>query len=238
MKNILLISIAIITLFSCSSDDTDAVLSFNINSGDRVASSEITIINTSTNYFGSYIWEVTSDYGTQTYTTENLTFNANRVSDYIIKLKSTTDNLETQQSITIYQPSKLLFNKLSLKSIPQNYNSLYFKIYKYNINGDPNTYIYTSQTRENISSIFPENTNWIIEIPYNIYPIYDDINVSTFRIEFYDSNDDLVTRLDSFSNLYSDVSEYVAGEEELRTSTIGCNDCDYFEVLADFSFQL
>jgi len=236
MKNILLISIAIITLFSCSSDDNDAALSFNINSGDKVASSKITIINTSTNYFGNYIWEVTSDYGTQTYTTNNLSFYANRIGDYTIKLKSTTDNLETEQAITITRPSKMLFNKLTLKSIPHDYNSLYFKLNTLTTGG--NTYIYTSQTRTQIISIFPELTEWNIDFPYNIIDVSNDAEFLVYQIEFYDNNDNLVTKLDAFSNIYSDGSEFVAGEEELRTSTISCSDCDYFEVLADFSFQL
>ena len=96
MRKLLLLSIAIITLNSCSSDDgeNNPNLSFTITSTNLLASSEINATNTSTNYNGNYIWEVSSSFGTESFTTENLTFTANRVSDYTIKLKQVQANLK------------------------------------------------------------------------------------------------------------------------------------------------
>ena len=125
MKKLLLFTIAIITLNSCSSDDElQPNLSFNIETGSRIASSEINVTNTTTNPNGSYIWEVVSNSGTETFTTQNLSFNANRIGEYTIKLKSSQFDLETEQTIEITRPSILRFNKVTLKDIPQNYSSL------------------------------------------------------------------------------------------------------------------
>ena len=235
----ILLSIAIITLNSCSSDDSDnnPNLSFNITSANLIASSEINATNTSTNYNGSYTWEVTSPFGTETFSTENLTFNANRVTDYTIKLKTSSNEFETEQSITTTQPSILEFKKLTLQDIPQNYDALYFQINRITVDGTTTTY--TSATRQNISSLAPSLVDWNIDLPANRIDLTDgsDVNeIEVYQIEFFDGNDNLVTRLNSFGNLFDMNSEYVAGEEELTTTSNNCNNCDFFEVLADFGF--
>ncbi len=241
MKKLLLLTIAIATMLSCSSDSDELKpnLSFNIESGQRVASSEISIVNTTTNQNGGYIWEVTSNYGTETYTSQNLSFDANRLGDYTIRLKSSQFDLQTEQTINITRPTFLKFDKLSLKDIPQNYSSLYFKILKSPLTGAM-SYTYTSPTQQNISNFFPDLTDWNVDFPGNIIQLSDGSNgvddASTYMIEFYDGNDNLVTRINGFTNIYFDSSEFVAGEEELTTTSF-CTNCDYFEVIAEFSFQ-
>lgn len=240
MKKLLLLSIAIITLNSCSSDDSEnnPNLSFNITSTNLLASSEINATNTSTNYNGNYIWEVSSAFGTETFSTQNLTFNANRVADYTIKLKTSSNEFETEQSITTTQPTRLEFKKLTLKDIPQNYSALYFQINRISTSGS--TTIYTSATRQNISALAPSVVDWNIDIVNGIYNLTDgsDVNdLNAYQIEFFDSNNNLVTKLNSFDNLYTTNSEYLAGEIELTTNSNNCNNCDYFEVLADFGFR-
>ena len=240
MKKLLLLTIAIITLNSCSSDDGELQpnLSFNIENGSRVASSEINVTNTTTNQNGGYIWEVISSFGTETYTTQNLTFSANRIGEYTIRLKSNQFDLQTEQTINTTRPSTLLFNKLTLKDIPQNYSSLYFKINKITLNGT--SYTYTSPPRQNVSSLVPNVTDWNVDIPGNIIQINDGSNANNsavYQVEFYDENDNLVTKISSFGDTYFDSSEFKAGEEELTTTSIGCSTCDYFEIIADFSFQ-
>ena len=237
MKNLLLLSIAIITLNSCSSDDSqnNPNLSFNITSTNLLASSEINRTNTSTNYTGNYIWEVSSSFGTETFTTENLTFNANRVGRYIIKLKTSSNAFETEQSITTTEPTKLEFKKLTLKNISQNYPALYFKINR--ISRNSSTTIYTSTTKQNISSLTPSVVNWDIDVANGVYNLFSgtDVNdINFYQIEFFDGNDNLVTKLKTFSNL---IDEYVAGEEEITTTFTNCSNCDYFEVLADFGYS-
>jgi membrane-associated HD superfamily phosphohydrolase len=240
MKKLLLLSITIITLNSCSSDESDnnPNLSFNIASTDLIASSKITANNTSTNYNGTYIWEVSSVFGTETFSTENLTFNANRVSDYTIKLRTSSNEFETEQIITTTQPTKLEFKKLTLKDIPQDYSTLYFQINKISTSGS--TTIYTSASQQNISSLAPSVVDWNIDIANGVYNLTDgsDINnINTYQIEFFDGNNNLITKLNPFGNLYDMNSEYIAGEEELTTTSTNCNNCDYFKVLADFGFR-
>ena len=240
MKKLLLLSIAIITLNSCSSDDSEnnPNLSFNITSTNLLASSEINATNTSTNYNGNYTWEVTSAFGTETFSTENLTFNANRVADYTIKLKTSSNEFETEQSITTTQPTRLELKKLTLQDIPQNYSVLYFQINRISTSGSST--IFTSATRQNISSLAPSVVNWNIDVANGIYNLTDgnDVNdINAYQIEFFDENDNLVTILNSFGNLYDVNSEYVAGQVEITTTSTNCNNCDYFEVLADFGFR-
>ena len=238
MKKLLLLSIAIITLNSCSSDDNsenNPNLSFNITSTNLLASSEINATNTSTNYTGNYTWEVSSTFGTETFSTENLTFIANRVGSYIIKLKTSSNEFETEQSITTTQPTKLEFKKLTLKNIPQNYPALYFEINR--ISRNSSTTIYTSTTKQNISSLSPSVVNWDIDVANGVYNLFsgNDVNdINFYQIEFFDGNDNLVTKLNTFSNL---IDEYVAGEEEITTTFTNCNNCDYFEVFADFGYR-
>tara|TARA_R100001198_G_C5188513_1_gene182136 strand:+ start:227 stop:952 length:726 start_codon:yes stop_codon:yes gene_type:complete len=240
MRKLLLLSIAIITLNSCSSDDgeNNPNLSFTITSTNLLASSEINATNTSTNYNGNYIWEVSSSFGTESFTTENLTFTANRVSDYTIKLKTSSSEFETEQTITTTQPTRLEFKKLTLQDIPQNYSALYFQINRISTSGS--TTIYTSATRQNISSLAPSVVNWNIDMANGIYNLTDgsDVNdLNVYQIEFFDGNDNLVTKLNTFDNLYDMNSQYVAGEIEITTTSTNCNNCDYFEVLADFGFR-
>jgi len=240
MKKILLLTIALITLNSCSSDSEELQpnLSFNIENGSRVASSQINVTNTTTNQNGGYIWEVISSNGTETYTSQNLSFDANRIGDYTIKLKSNQFDLQTEQTISITRPSTLFFNTLSLKDIPQNYSSLYFQIKRITLSGA--SYTYTSPPRQNVNSLVPNLTDWNIDIPGNVIQLSDgsDVNDSqVYIVEFYDDNDDLVTKINQFGNVYFDSSVFSAGEEELTTTADGCSDCDYFEVIADFSFQ-
>ena len=240
MRKLLLLSIAIITLNSCSSDDSEnnPNLSFTITSTNLLASSEINATNTSTNYNGNYIWEVSSSFGTESFTTENLTFTANRVSDYTIKLKTSSSEFETEQTITTTQPTRLEFKKLTLQDIPQNYSALYFKINRISTSGS--TTIYTSATRQNISSLAPSIVDWNIDLANGIYDLTDgsDVNdLNAYQIEFFDGNDNLITKLNTFDNLYDMNSQYVAGEIEITTTSTNCNNCDYFEVLADFAFR-
>ncbi|MEP0265479.1 hypothetical protein [Dokdonia sp.] len=240
MKKLIILSIAIITLHSCSSDSDEFQpnLSFNIESGSRIASSEINITNTTTNQNGGYIWEVISDFGVETFTSQNLNFNANRIGDYTIRLRSNQFDIQTEQAITITRPSSLLFNTLTLKDIPQNYNSLYFRINKLTLNGT--SYTYTSQTRQNISSIVPSATDWTIDFPGNTIQLNNGSNANNtavYQIEFYDENDNLVTKMNSFGDTYFDSNEFIAGEEVINTTTIGCSNCDFFEIIAEFSFQ-
>jgi len=240
MKKLLLLAISIITLNSCSSDNNEENpnLSFNITSTNLLASSEIKTTNTSTNYNGNYIWEVSSDYGTETYPTENLTFNANRVSDYTIKLKTSSNEFETLQTITTTQPTRLEFKKLTLKDIPQNYSSLYFQINRISVSGT--TTIYTSSTRQNISSLAPSVVDWDIDTLNGIYNLTDGTNANNFyvyQIQFFDGNNNLVTKLNTFDNFYTINSEYVSGEIEITTTSTNCSNCDYFKVLADFGFR-
>lgn len=238
MKKLLLLTIAIITLNSCSSDSDELQpnLSFNIESGSRIASSEINATNTTTNENGGYIWEVISSSGTETFTSKNLSFDAKRIGNYTIRLKSNQFDLQSEQTLTITKPTFLKFDKLALKDIPQNYSSLYFKILKSQLTG-ATSYTYTSPTRQNISSLAPSATVWNVEFPGNTIEITDESNsYASYLIEFYDGNDNLVTRLNGFTNIYFDTSEFVAGEAELTTSSI-CTNCDYFEVTTDFSFQ-
>jgi hypothetical protein len=240
MKKLIVLTIAIITLYSCSSDTDEFQpnLSFNIESGSSVASSEINVTNTTTNQNGGYIWEVISDFGTETFTSQNLRFSANRIGDYTIRLQSNQFDLQTEQTITITRPSRLLFNTLTLKDIPQDYDALYFRIHKLGLNGT--SYTYTSQTRQNISSIVPSTTDWTVDFPGNTILLNDgsDVDIiAVYQIEFYDGNDNLVTKMSTFDDTYFDSNEFVAGEEQLNTTTIGCADCDFFEVIAAFSFQ-
>ncbi|WP_417212474.1 hypothetical protein [Bizionia sp.] len=236
MKKLLLLTIAIITLNSCASDDEEFQpnLSFNIENGNRIASSKINATNTTTNQNGGFIWEVISNSGIETYTSLNLSFNANRVGEYTIRLKSTQFDLQTEQTINITRPSFLKLNNISLKDIPQNYSSLYFKILK----SSDFSYTYTSQTQQNINSIVPSATDWNVGSPGNTIVLADGNNLDGYFIEFYDGNDNLVTRIQSISNWYpeSQLTEFVAGEKELITTT-GCTNCDYFEIIANFSFQ-
>lgn len=238
MKKLLLLTIAIITLNSCSSDSDELQpnLSFNIESGSRIASSEINATNTTTNQNGGYIWEVISSSGTETFTSQNLSFEAKRIGTYTIRLKSNQFDLQTEQTVNITRPTFLKFDKLSLKDIPQNYSSLYFKILKSPLTG-ATSYTYTSPTRQNISSLVPSATTWNVDFPGNSITITDEANDSaSYLVEFYDGNDNLVTRLNGFANIYFDTSEFVAGEEEITTSSF-CTNCDYFETTAEFSFQ-
>jgi hypothetical protein len=229
-----------ITILACSSDadENNPNLSFSIENGNRFASSEINITNTSTNYTGDYIWDVNSVFGTETFTSQNLTFNANRVSDYTISLRSESNDFETEQTISITQPSILVFNTITLIDIPQNYDALYFKLNRITINGA--TTVYTSGERQNISSLAPSVIDWDVDFPSNAVELTDgsDVNeIATYQVEFYDGNDNLVTKLNSFGNLYDMNSQYAAGEIELTTISSGCTNCDYFEVLADFAFR-
>jgi len=238
MKKLLLFTIAIIMLNSCSSDSDELQpnLSFNIESGSTIASSEINVTNTTTNQNGGYIWEVISNSGTETFTSQNLSFDANRVGEYTIRLKSNQFDLQTEQTLNITSPTFLKFDKISLKDIPQNYSSLYFKILKSPLSGTM-TYTYTSPTRQNISSLVPSATTWNVDFPGNTIEISDEANDSaTYLIEFYDGNDNLVTRINGFTNIYFDSSEFVAGEEDFTTTSF-CTNCDYFEVTNEFSFQ-
>ncbi len=240
MKKLIVLTIALIALHSCSSDSDEFQpnLSFNIESGSSVASSEINITNTTTNQNGGYIWEVISDFGTETFTTQNLRFNANRIGDYTIRLQSNQFDVQTEQTITITRPSRLLLNTVTLREIPQNYNALYFRINKITLNGS--SYTYTSPTRQNISSIFPDTTDWTVDFPGNTIPLSDGSNadaIASYQIEFYDGNDNLVTRINSFTDIYFDTSEFIAGDVQLNTTSIGCTNCDFFEVIAEFSFE-
>nr|WP_321230742.1 hypothetical protein [uncultured Psychroserpens sp.] len=242
MKKLLLLTIAIITLNSCSSDSDEFQpnLSFNIENGSRIASSTINVTNTTTNQNGGYIWEVITSSGITTYTSLNLSFDANRIGEYTIRLKSSQYDLQTEQTINITRPTFLKFNELNLKTIPQNYSSLYFKILKSPITGN-SSYTYTSATRQNVNSLVPSVTDWNIDsLSGNTIQISDGSNgvddANTYFIEFYDGNDNLVTRINPFSNLYLGNTEFIAGEIELTTTTT-CNNCDYFKVLAEFSFQ-
>lgn len=240
MKKVFLLAIIVMALHSCSSnaDEFQPNLSFNIESGSRVASSEINVTNTTTNQNGGYIWEVISDFGTETFTSQNLSFNANRIGDYTIRLQSNQFDIQTEQTISITRPSRLLLNKVTLREISQDYNALYFRINKVTLNGS--SYTYTSPTRQNISSIFPNTTDWTVDFPGNIIPLSDGSDpdaIASYQIEFYDGNDNLVTRMNSFSDIYFDTSEFTTGEVQLNTTSIGCSNCDYFEVIAEFSFE-
>lgn len=238
MKTLLLFTIAIITLNSCSSDPDEILkpnLSFNIENSTVIASSEISITNTTTNQNGGYIWEVISSSGTETFTSQNLTFNANRVGEYTIRLKSNQFDLQTEQTLNAVRPSLLKLNNITLTDIPQSYNSLYFKILK----SSDFTYTYTSQTQQNISSLFPNTTDWNVTFPGNTIVITGDPSVSSgYFIEFYDENDNMVTQIEPFLNLYPEFQsiEYIAGDKELITTT-SCTNCGYFKITANFSFQ-
>lgn len=242
MKRIFLLTIALITLNSCGTDEDELQpnLSFNIENGSRFASSNINVTNTTTNQNGGYIWEVISDFETQTFTTQDLTFDANRIGDYIIRLKSNQFDIQTEDTITITRPQALFFEKVTLKDIPQNYSSLYFKIFEIRLNGS-NSYTYTSQARQNISSLFPETIDWNIDFPGNIIGLDDGSNSTqngaVYQVEFYDNNDNLITKINPFSNTYFNTSEFKAGDKEFTTTSNNCSGCDYFEVTFQFSFN-
>ncbi|MDV7188455.1 hypothetical protein R3X25_14275 [Lutibacter sp. TH_r2] len=237
MKKLLLLTIAIITLNSCSSDSDEFQpnLSFNLENDIAIASSDIKATNTTTNENGGYIWEVISSSEIKTFTTKDLNFSANRVGEYTIRLKSKQFDIQTEQTINIIRPSLLKLNNITLDDVPQSYNSLYFKILK----TSNYTYTYTSQTQQNISSVFPSTTDWNVSYPGNTIVITDKpSNFSGYIIEFYDGNDNLVTQIEPFIDLYPDFSstEFIAEEKELTTST-NCTNCDYFKIIADISFQ-
>ncbi|GHC42983.1 hypothetical protein [Ulvibacter litoralis] len=257
MKKLVLLTLAIITLNSCLSNDEEfqPTLSFNIESGRTIASSEINITNTSTNQNGlytwelsngtatnsngDYTWEVTSNNGTETFTTNNLSFYANYIGDYTITLKSNLFDLQIEETITTTRPQALVFDKVTLKDIPQDYSSLYFKILEIRLDGTT-SYTYTSYTKHHVYSFFPENTEWDVDLTGHIIAINDGSNtndIASYQVEFYDNNDNLVTKINAFGNTYFDTSEFKAGEEEFTTTSNGCAGCDYFEVIFDFSFN-
>ncbi|MEM8510079.1 MAG: hypothetical protein AAF717_19760 [Bacteroidota bacterium] len=239
MKKLILLSILmLITACSDNNDTNDPNLSFSIAPGNRFASSEITITNTSTDYSGEYRWEVSSEFETETYTTESISFFPRYATLYLISLQTADGDFETQQTLSIARPENLLFNSVQLKEIPQDYEELYFAVFESNA-GTNRTRIYTSERMQNISADNPTQTNWSIQGSTAIIAlttIGSDIeNLRSYEIEFYDGDDAFITRIDSFGN---SKDEYVAGGVDLVTTTRDCAACASFVVTVDFGFGI
>ena len=240
--NFAFLTILFLILTSCSSDDenVEPQLSFTIENGERVAPAEINITNNTTDFNGDYIWEVewTTMMAIETYETEDLSFTANKSGEYIIRLKTANGDYLTEQSLEIERPSALLLNKITLTEIPQSYDALYFKIKKINLDWTT-SYVYTSQPRQNISTMVSfGDYYWNIDVPFNHFNIpYENSEVGTYIIEFYNEDDALVTKMNAFSTMFSEYSSFETRTETITTTSVNCQTCHYFEIEAEFDFS-
>lgn len=241
----LFLPLVLIIFASCSkdSDENAPQLSFVIEDINQVASSQIIATNTSSNYDGDYIWEVTSASATTTYTTEKLNFDATRIGGYIVKLKSSNGELETQKSVAIFAPLTKVLDKITLKAIPKNYEALYFKIYKYTPFGNKTIVIYISQQQQNIAPSNASEIAWDIQntsleielVDLRLGPAFEQLE--SYEIEFFNSNDESVTRFDPFANIFDETTDFIAGDISFTTTRNDCANCDQFEILANFSYE-
>jgi len=242
MKKLLpYLTIALLISCSSDSDESSPELSFAINDGLRFASAEVSITNTSTNYSGTFSWEVTSQYESLLFSTNDIVFNPKYSGQYIITLKTADGNLETNNSIFISRPNKKIIKEVGLASIPKSYDELYFNIVKYTLAED-NTLFYTSSRISDVTSENLANIRWTIDETDGSFELSSISNDSSdefasYTIEFYDGNDNFVTRLESIFNSGSDGIPFEAGEINLATTPSNCGSCDQFETRVDIDFS-
>lgn len=231
----------LVVLVGCSDDTEENApqLSFEIEEGPKFASVEINVTNTSSNYNGDYLWEVTSPSGaTSSTTTKDIRFNAPLSGQYFIKLSGDSGELDTRQDLFIVSPAKQVLNKISLREIPKNYEGLYFKIKRYNSFEDTTSMAYTSETKEGVTTENASQIVWNIENnPFTFSLLEASFqNLASYEIEFFNENDELVTRFDPFFNGVFEVREFIAGELTMTTTSSDCADCDIFEIVVDVNF--
>ncbi len=229
-------------LFGCSSDSENESpnLSFTIEPGLRFASSEIRITNTSTNYEGGYRWEVTSEFSTETFTSEDLVYSLKYASQYFIKLQTSQGDFETQESLVVSAPSSLILNRLALKEIPQDYSELYFTIMERTAGGTE-TLVFVSDPASNIIASNPSQSAWDVNETYPILQLGPETssvldNLKFYSINFYDGGDNFITRMEFFTNGRGEGAEFVNGPVDLARDPQNCFDCAEFLVIADFSY--
>lgn len=231
-------------LFSCSSDSNEdaAQLSFEINDGLRFATSEISVTNTTTNYSGDFVWEVTSASESLTFSTPNLTFTPRFAERYTIVLKSSNGDLEFSSSISISRPNNKTIRFVRLKDIPQNYEGLYFTIEKRGIDNNP-TIVFSSARLPGINAQDLSGAVWEVTGGNGTFPIVDPLETTardfeSYTIRFYDDQDNLVTRLDPIFNSYPEESAFDAGDFPLNSSTQDCMNCASFEIIVEIEFGI
>ncbi len=231
-------------LLSCSSDsnEDDPQLSFEINDGLRFASSEISVTNTTTNYSGNFIWEVTSASESLTFSTRDLTFTPRFVERYNIILRSSDGDLEFNTSIAITRPNIKTIKSVRLENIPENYEELYL-IVKKSSPVNPTIVVYSSNRITNVNSQNLSSVLWEIAGENGTFSIGDPIDsgiedFAGFTIEFFDGQDNFVTRLDPIFNFYPEGSAFDAGEIPLNSSTQDCMNCASFETLVEIEFGI
>jgi len=232
------------TLFACSSDSENESpnLSFSIEPGNRFASSEVRVTNTSTNYSGDYIWEVTSEFSRETFNSEDLVFSPRYATQYFINLQTSQGDFETQESILISSPSTLILNRLSLKEIPDDYPELYFTIVERTAGGRE-TIAYVSDPFSNVLASNPSQAGWDINETYAIFQQGIESNSSFLQdlkfyyINFYDGQDNFITRMEFFTNGRGEGDAFVSGPFDLSRDPQDCFDCAAFLVTTDFSYS-
>ena len=173
------------------------VASFNLTSNNcSYAPATITCVNTSTNAV-SYHWTLTRpDYTTSTSSSTNPSFTCNQTGNYTIKLTAYNANnvsATSTKTFTLSAPTSVTITYLSLYKIPMldSDNSswdtgtfggadpdIFFKI----VNSS-NSVLYTSATKENVTSA---------DLPVSWYSINTTLNFGTdYYIKFYDEDGSL-----------------------------------------------
>ncbi len=227
----------LILLSSCKKEAESPNLNFTFTNTDTVAPTIITAKNNTTNFSGAYKWQIIKPpfYDTIYIASENLELEANRFGTYKITLTAGEEDLT--KSIEITKPSQIHYNKITLLSVGNNYQSLYFKIKEIISSPTTSNYIYTSPLRHNITSVSVNNGNeyWNLSIP--IYrTISDDLYSAPIHIfEFYDENNNLVAKTDGIAAWYDEFSIYKDEDEILNTSSY-CNNCDYIRISVNKRF--
>lgn len=228
---------------SCSSDseNADPILSFTIEPGNRFASSEINITNTSTNYVGTYFWEVSSEFGTENFNSQDLTFIASRATQYFIKLSTSASDFETQENLITSAPSSLTLRGITLKEVTQDYPSLYFTLTERTASNRERV-VFTSEPISNIEARSPSTATWSVDVSTDLVradlggpSLLDDLK--SYQISFYDERDNLITKLEPYNNGRAADSEYIGGEIDLELDPRDCVGCPEFVVTADFLYS-